>query len=158
MTPTSLFLPFDGLMSGLISGLTSSPTLHSSRFAASSISPDECADCCESGDVGRQGRPRVKNGDNRQKIFRIHSVVFRWLGGMDARGGGATSPRNPQVAMRLRSLVSRKRASGGSPAQIRGQRSPQQGRKPISGAETWSNVEGRRCAVSYEPSRNELGA
>ena len=68
MMPTSLFLPFDGLMSGLISGLTSSPTLHSSRFAASSISQDECADGCEGGDVGRQGWLRVENGDTRVSL------------------------------------------------------------------------------------------
>lgn len=46
---------------------------------------------------------------------------------------------------------------GGIPAQIRGQRSPQIGRSLHSGAETWSNVEGRCCAMSHEPSRNELG-
>lgn len=47
---------------------------------------------------------------------------------------------------------------GGSAAQIWGRRSPQLGRSPHSGAKTWDNVEGRRCAVSHEPSRNELGA
>jgi hypothetical protein len=144
MLASALFLPSDGLMSGLTAGLTFTGMLHSGVFATSPISPEHCADGREGGHVGRQCGSCVKNGDDRHKVLRIHLVgTFRW-GGMDARGGCGCPPRNPQVTMRPRSMVSQVRASGGSPAQKRGQRSPQIGRSTLSE----SNMGRRRGAMS----------
>jgi len=272
MTPTSLFLPFDGLMSGLISGLTSSPTLHSSRFAAQVISPDRCssptwtfaalvsaskvaaqigqrAACLKvfrRSDVAIEKGPGFLSGlavcfdvqpipcdvDHLRpdRSFRYDAVaigvfdletqsvryraierlipgcVFAVLGRIsgfgpllrlypwlviprlsavltitrraflsppehDHKPHGAENHEqehqrfkhqiNPSNLSRPLGRIRhfrRAMTACQSDGQFRGQRSPQQGSKPISGAETWSNVEGRCCAVSYEPSRNELGA
>lgn len=117
MLASSLFLPSDGLMSGLTAGLTFTGMLHSGVFATSPISPEHCADCRECGHVGRQCGSCVENGDDRQNIFDIHLVFSVLSGGMSARGGSAIPSRNPRVTMLTRSMVLQMRASGGSPIQ-----------------------------------------
>jgi len=232
MTPTSLFLPFDGLMSGLISGLTSSPTLHSSRFSAQAISPDRCSSpkravaalphnashlagdsFLDFGQLGlrdfdgpflishlrdgfAEGRAGQRLSKLRSGVCRVHHFAFVTIDQCKAMltvfpiltsRAGASYHRMLAVKVRLDRVLAaagfafnqefqintlsnlsrplgrirhfrRAMTACQSDGQFRGQRSPQKGRKPLSGAETWSNVEGRRCAVSYEPSRNELGA
>lgn len=144
MLAPTLFLPNDGLMSGLTAGLTFTGMLRSGVFATSSISPEHCADGGKGGHVGGQCGSCVKNGDDRHSIFPIHLVGTSCWGGMNARGGIALPSRNPRVTMRTRSMVSRMRASGGSPAQKRGRRSPNQGRSTLSER----NMGRRRGAMS----------
>lgn len=115
---------------------------------------------------------RVDELQNEPQLSqKFHPASFLVVGGVDQRGGVVRTVAHPAL---LRSRSSRcsgpdevrqgfpfrtRPSSGGSPeTNIRGQRSPQSGRKPFIGAETWTSDEGRRGLVAYEPPGRQLGA
>jgi hypothetical protein len=66
------------------------------------------------GHVGRQCGSCVENGDNRQKVFRIHPVGTPYRGGMETRGGVVAPSRTRRFTMEQGWWDSGQRSPGGS--------------------------------------------